>query len=115
MSSNASKPNTTLCDPYFGVDRKYDAFAKKSVLSRPSGVQTPQKVSDHHRAPPARLLSMSSVPWIRSVDLAPDPMNWNVRFETSASTNRFELRVPLYVPEYKRSGSVRVPRLRRSI
>ena len=34
-----------------------------SLLSRPSGVQTPQNVSDHHRVAP-RLLSMSSVPSI---------------------------------------------------
>ena len=66
-----------------------------SSLSRPSGVQTPQNVSDHQRAPPARLLSMSSVPSMRSVDLAPEPMNWNVRFETSASTNSFDVSMPL--------------------
>ena len=80
------------------MDRKYEPLAKTSSLSRPSGVQTPQNVSDHHRAPPARLLSMRSVPSMRSVDLAPAPMKLNVRFETSASTNSFEVSMPLYVP-----------------
>ena len=70
-------------------------LANTSSLSRASGVQTPQNVSDHQRAPPTRLLSMSSVPSMRSVDLAPDPMKSSVRFETSASTNSFDESVPL--------------------
>ena len=84
-----------LCEPNRGVDRKYEPLAKTSSLSRPSGVQTPQNVSDHQRAPPARLLSISRVPSMRSVDLAPEPMNLSVRFETSASTKSFDVSMPL--------------------
>src|SRR5438093_9590012 len=98
MSLNVSEPNTRLCEPNRGVDRKHDPLAKTSSLSRPSGVQTPQNVSDHQRAPPARLLSIKRVPSMRSVDLAPEPMNLNVRFETSVSTNSLEVNMPLYVP-----------------
>jgi hypothetical protein len=85
-----------LCEPKRGVDRKYEPFANTSSASRASGVQTPQNVSDHHRVAP-RPLSISSVPSTKSVDLAPEPRNSNVRLETSASTKSFDDSVPLYV------------------
>ena len=65
-----------------------------SLLSRPSGVHTPQNVSDHQRVAP-RLLSMSSVPSTMSCDFAPAPMNSRVRFDSSASTNSLLVIIPL--------------------
>ena len=82
MSLNESKPKTRLCDPNRGVDKKYEPLAKMSSLLRPSAVQTPQNVSDHHRAPPARLLSIRRVPSMRSVDLAPVAHKLEGTFET---------------------------------
>src|SRR4029078_6749176 len=93
MSLKLSPPNVMLCDPDFEVERKEVVLPYTSVLSRVSLSQTPQKVGDQKRRP--RTLSTISVPLIRSVVGAPEPMKVKCRLEYSASTNRFARTAPL--------------------
>ncbi len=86
--------------PYLFVERKYEPFANTSWLLRASGVQTPQNVSAQYRGA-LRLWSSSSVPSMRSVDVAPELTKLKSRVEYRASTKNRGVTTPLYASVYR--------------
>ena len=93
MSLNVSYPNARSCEPRLSVDRNQEPLTSRFSLSRCSGLQTPQQVGLHQRAPEPP--STSRGPQIRSVNLEPEFSKVNSRSEYCASTKTFSVSTPV--------------------